>query len=466
MDAIRYGSDTANKTALAIHALLTKMVTRPTVQGLKALYDALTCRRTMDYIDSLIDFAVTGMDVQRVQELMVWLVETAPDREAVKAALAILGTLRNPSNVPLFETFAGHEEFTLFAKVALDNSHEDPEPFLLALAERLKGWGRFHCVKRLARTDKPEIKAWLLRDGYRNTVMTGSLAYLCATAGDLLTALKAEQVDPELLSGAWWMFDTMFSDGPGDGMENYDDGPQAVALFIDHLDADGLSLAPCAALAKLVRFLGYDKATWCERPGWDPANRAAMADHARAILARQPLETLIGPYLMSPDQPLADLAITVAEYVGFDAWPIHFARQRAGIRAWWQLMETEDPDRIDQVLDLARGQLDPDALATGPSTYIHNVGEANAHHAALEFIVQELRHFPGKGWDLISASLRCPAIRSRNMSIRVLDIWGRDMWPDDAETAIAAAIAIEPVPEVRAALIRLRNGETPYEGEA
>jgi hypothetical protein len=38
------------------------------------------------------------------------------------------------------------------------------------------GWGRIQTVRRLAGTQDPQIKAWLLRHGFRNQIMDEYLA--------------------------------------------------------------------------------------------------------------------------------------------------------------------------------------------------------------------------------------------------------------------------------------------------
>ena len=58
-----------------------------------------------------------------------------------------------------------------------------------SLATHVHGWGRVHLVERLESTNNAEIKEWLLRDGYKNSVMYEYLAYPCATTGGLLHAL-------------------------------------------------------------------------------------------------------------------------------------------------------------------------------------------------------------------------------------------------------------------------------------
>jgi hypothetical protein len=65
------------------------------------------------------------------------------------------------------------------------------------------------------------------------------------------------------------------------------------------------------------------------------------------------------------------------------------------------------PARIDRVVALAEQVLTLDAIATGPAREI-GIGRAWASHRHLDFVLQDLRRWPGKGWPLIHAGMRSP----------------------------------------------------------
>jgi hypothetical protein len=73
---------------------------------------------------------------------------------------------------------------------------------LWELAKSVDGWGRIACVERLSKTTDPEIRDWILRTGYRNSIMTEYLAYIAATTGGLVAALRGADVDRDLLTAA------------------------------------------------------------------------------------------------------------------------------------------------------------------------------------------------------------------------------------------------------------------------
>src|SRR5262249_22226983 len=146
-------------------------------------------------------------------------VTESPDREPVKFGIAILGLFREPRDRDLFETLGRHDEFTLFCAVALANLSDDPDEALWTLARNVSGWGRIHTVERLARTENPAVKNWLLREGYRNSVMYEYLAATCARTGGLLLALSEDHVDRELLTGAGEIIQALIAGGPAEGID-------------------------------------------------------------------------------------------------------------------------------------------------------------------------------------------------------------------------------------------------------
>ncbi|WP_345472712.1 hypothetical protein [Actinoallomurus oryzae] len=116
------------------------------------------------------------------------------------------------------------EELTLYAVVALMKTQPDRQRAVYELARWVKGWGRIHAVERLEGSDDPEIKAWLLREGFRNDVMNEYLAHLAATTGDLYTALLGPDVDKALFEGAGGILAALALGGPAKDMTDYDDG--------------------------------------------------------------------------------------------------------------------------------------------------------------------------------------------------------------------------------------------------
>jgi hypothetical protein len=121
-------------------------------------------------------------------------------------------------------------------------------------------------------------------------------------------------------------------------------------------------------------------------------------------------------------------------------------------------MQTEDPTRIEQILALARVQLNLVSVGSGPSMSL-GLGPGFDDDQALDFLLQDLKRFPGKGWDLIKVGLHGRARRIRNMAINALRDWGREAWPSDAMAELGLAAEREPDDKIRQRLHDLMNGK-------
>ena len=148
---------------------------------------------------------------------------------------------------PTLEALGAHEEFTLFVAVALANLHAG-EHALWELAKRVDGWGRIQLVYRMTETKDPEIRAWMLRDGFRNSVMDEYLAYTCAVAGGLLEALAPDHIDDALFDGASDIIAALARGGPAEDLFALPDREATVARWLDHVEARRLTMHVIGAL--------------------------------------------------------------------------------------------------------------------------------------------------------------------------------------------------------------------------
>jgi hypothetical protein len=181
--------------------------------------------------------------------------------------------------------------------------------------------------------------------------------------------------------------------------------------------------------------------------------RAAAFRHDRAGGGKLALDRLRGGTAAQFWQ-----ACEVGDKIGIDAWTYRFERQQAGQSdEWYQLMRTNDPARIDHVLDLARQQIDLRAVARGPAEEM-GFGPSFSRHGHLDFILGWLGRFPGKGWDMLAAGLQSPVTRNRNLALRVLNEWRAEHWPDQAPSLLTSALAREPADGVRKRIQAVLDG--------
>jgi len=138
-----------DKMAEKAAAFIARYCGEPTAMNKAALYQYLL-ETLNDQFVSVIDPIFerlakdSSLNNQRFYELGRWLATEAPDRTPVKLGLAILGLFRQPDDLEVFQALGRHDEFTLFAAVALQNSSDEPELALWDLARNVRGWGRIH----------------------------------------------------------------------------------------------------------------------------------------------------------------------------------------------------------------------------------------------------------------------------------------------------------------------------------
>lgn len=158
-----------------VFALIKDALDRPSPETEGRLYARLMEGRTLGFVDGLADLLADDptIDGRRLAGLALWLATGSPDREPVKLGIALLGLVQGPSRTDLVVTLGRHDEFTLFAMVAIGNTLPEAERdrVLWGLAREVDGWGRVQLVRHLADSADPEIERWLLREGYRNSVM-------------------------------------------------------------------------------------------------------------------------------------------------------------------------------------------------------------------------------------------------------------------------------------------------------
>jgi hypothetical protein len=420
---------------------------KTTSERARTLYSLLAQHSTLDYIDQLLE-AITGdkkIKPDRLYATAHWIATGAPDREPVKTSIAILGVLRGGEDRHLLLTLGRHEEFTLYAAGALQNTESDPEHWLWELGKYVTGWGRIHIVERLAGTQNEHIKAWLLREGYRNDIMTEYTALICAKTGGLLEAIRQPEPDDQLLKATGEILSALIR-GRGaltEGVESYPEGAEATELYLQHLRSRELDLEAFNVVTTIDNFLKEEEGeTHDVALGW-PKRRPILLDHISAIRSHPGWEKMVQKGLISDDRKEFWNAAEAAKVLGIDTWDIYFERLQRGEDQWYILMQTDDPGRIDKVIQFAEQRLPLTEIACGPASEL-GLGPEFQAHRALGYVLQDLRRFPGKGWPLIRAGLQCPVVRNRNMALRALSLWERKAWPAEAEFLLRRGIDREP----------------------
>jgi hypothetical protein len=152
-----------------------------------------------------------------------------------------------------------------------------------------------------------------------------------------------------------------------------------------------------------------------------------------------------------------------AKALGIDTWDIHWRRLRekpTDPGRWYHVMALCDGERIGPVVEFAEANIDLAAVATGAGDEL-GLGRGFEPHSCLDYVLQDLRRFPGKGGALIEAGLRSPVVRNRNMAVAALAAWSRGEWPVGLEKSLERAAGCEPNEDVRERMQKVLRGEPP-----
>lgn len=439
---------------------------QPTAKNKAAVYQRIITEQIVSIIDPVIEALAKddGIRHQRLYELAHSFAAESPDREPVKFGIAILGLFREPANEELFQMLGRHDEFTLYCAVAIANTFEDSQESLWALARNVSGWGRIHVVERLAQTaTSPAIRNWLLREGYRNSVMYEYLAGTCAKAGGLRAALSDDRADRELLTAAGEIIQALISGGPADNIDDYDDARPVIEHYLSHMASSAETIEDFLHVNSINSYLNDDEALWAGRydAGWTIECRNRLRSQCVSILSRSGWGDIVRAKLNSEDELVFFQADQAAMALGIDTWDIHWQRlleKPAEASRWYHVMVQCNDDRIQMVIEFAEASLDLEGIATGAADEL-GLGREFERHSCLDFVLQELRRFAGEGLLLIEAGLKSPVVRNRNMAVAALAAWSTIEWPSSLVRSLEEAIGCEPDDDVRERMQKVLSGE-------
>jgi hypothetical protein len=140
-----------------------------------------------------------------------------------------------------------------------------------------------------------------------------------------------------------------------------------------------------------------------------------------------------------------------AQALGISTREIHFAKVRAEplrSSSWYRLLQQTQENQIEEVLSFAEQAIPLAQIGSGPTDSL-GLGEKYAAHSALDWILQDLKRFPKRGWKFLEVGLQSPVTRNRNMALNALLEWPRPSWPKGAEELLRKAWDSEPNEKLR-----------------
>jgi hypothetical protein len=478
-EILEQGTAVTNEQAAAATLRLIQDVIRHPTTGdpYGALIEDLTGKGNLGFLDPLVNRVYHDrFRRDEIRDLALSLATRSSDRTAVKVGIALLGLCATIEDRDCLLALGRHEEFTHFVGVALTNAFEDVEPLLWELAKVVQWWGRINLVRQLASTRSPEIKAWILRQGAEDIVASRDVAYIAATTGELAAALCADEIDQVLYGTAGTILVNLIEARIYEAKEDIDDyaeGPEVIRRYLAHAARKEAMLESFAPLALIVDYLelrdGEEERRsvpgWLEhwrsrRPlpqGWTKEDRERSATYARWILHRPAWRALIEDGLLSEDGRTFELSERAARWLGDDTFPVVLKRIRRNVgddSGWFQATTlARDIDRWNEVLEVGIERLRR-----------HDTPERPMFAHWMFMVTQELRRFPGTGWQLFRAALQSPLVIERRFGLRGLwwfleDEW---RWPDDADDVLDFLASVDPDQDTRGwATELLELGQSP-----
>ena len=308
----------------------------------------------------------------------------------------------------VLETFGRHEEFTLYAAVALLNLAPDAPRRLRAMAEAVHGWGRIALVERLAEEDPdPETRRWLLYEGFYNLVDERYSALLCARAGGLSEALDEAQPDDRVVDAAPDLLAALAQAGE---FHAYEPATRALARWLEL----AATRPPKIRWGPALIVLGQ----------WLESEKSPSLGRLQDLLARPEWTDVVEAALQSDDRMAYEAASKLAPHLGIDAWPVHFERmQREDHIVFWQnACRTEDPERITALVAHAEKVLPLGEIGSGPEGVLGIGPEYEPHHK-LDLVLPLLKRHPGLGEPLLRAAHMSPIESQRRRAALVAAAW-------------------------------------------
>ncbi|MHC4389156.1 MAG: hypothetical protein ACYSX1_11170 [Planctomycetota bacterium] len=459
------GAGGNTKMAKKVGGLIIKIARTDSTNAKIRLYKLLLEDSILDYVDPALDLVTKAkVSVQPyLHTFSRFLLEQAPDRGPVKFGIALTGVIRDPDDLELVELLGRHEEFTLYSGVALANMLKDPYAELWELAKCVKGWGRIHLVDRLAQSDDPNIRDWLIREGYKNRIMYEYSAYTCATKGRLKEALQKDSIDDQLLKSSGEIISALISGGPGENIGVYSDAADVITSYLRHLEQKPERLEHFTVVDSIDRYLKNEKWDWSEREknGWNEQNHKAALEVTDRIIRDPKWRELAKAGLSSEDDMQFYVADQVAERLKMDTSQVHWRRLQKephDSARWYHVMKQATEANIAGIVDYAIRVLPLGEVATGPKLET-GFGPEFKIHGCLDCILQDLRRFPKAGWPLVEAGLDSPVTRNRNMALRVLSEWSQANWTEEMAAKLRSCLLIEPDAEVKARIQNLIAGK-------
>lgn len=398
-------------------------------------------------IDSFLSYAAE-INIPVTQALIAYirfLIIESPDRGAVKMGIALAGAIKYKEVLSEILTLARHEEFTLYASVAVMSIEDDYEPILWKMAKEVHGWGRIHLVERLADTTNQDIKDWIFYEGYHNSILDEYLTTIAANTGNLDLRLQAEQVDQKTMLSSSEIIASMILEGPVTGISGYEHADSVIKNFVKHVQLLPKKLSYLITLDLILSYLKNIEMSELEiKRGWSDTIIDCMILKIKEIINDDEWPIIVKSNLNTSDNAVFWQVKKCAEILGIDIKDTHWKRLKSDSNNssnWYNVIESYDI--VDEeLLNYARTFLPLEDLCTGAREEL-GLGMEYTRYTILMYILQALRGHDNLGKDFVLHALNSPVINNRNMALNVLASWESSRYDGQVMHALTESLTTE-----------------------
>ncbi|GAB2982275.1 hypothetical protein GCM10027049_18540 [Mucilaginibacter puniceus] len=385
-------------------------------------------------------------------------------RNSVKVGVALIGICRGTNVIQQIKTIALHDEFTVFAIVAISNMTDNVVNDLWEIAKKVDGWGKIQVVDRLAKMELPdEIKTWLITEGYKNSIMYEELAYTCAVNGELHNTLKQENVDNKIFKASADIIGALIAGGPAEDFSDYQYASVVVENFVRHAKTKANDIFHFVVLNHLKDFLIELQNDLDEQSknGWTQDIISNCLIDIVDILNSKDWLSMAMEALNSNDNITYWNAKMAAKILDIDIWEIVWHKLKDNpheISLWYDVTHEAKPENIEEVIQLAINTFPLNEIATGPSNLL-GLGLNYSKYQSFDNVITLLENYPAKGEPIVLAALDSPVTRNRNMAIKTLHKWGKQNWSQNLSLKLEELSKVEPDDNTKKNIFRVLNGE-------
>lgn len=209
-------------------------------------------------------------------------------------------------------------------------------------------------------------------------------------------------------SAAATLIASLLSEGPATGIPGMDDPEDLLTHFLEHAERSALTIREYETVLDIQEY--------CNQKEWPGKND--IVETCNRLLASAECARALDEAVRQGE------GFRFAKRLGFDYSRQAYEQIESNPERNYHLIDTLLPDGlfVDEIITLFGQWLPLAEMATGPSDEL-GLGREYTRYHILNYLVQHLKNFPGKGEDLLLCALNAPVINCRNMALNVLDAW-------------------------------------------